>query len=539
MKLPPDRERDRRDAQKAAAEAAASAAAAAPVSGPRHTDQIYRDLGLQLVTRLAGVIRIGRAYQVENQVFGAQLDTFVAVLEQVLQEANELVLVALDSDLYLNGFRIPVRPANVRFHKFVVEEFANRKIAGLKIEKGVDRGEVDKFFELFMKPDEHTGTGLLEACLTAGCDRIQPAVHASTHSPDYDFGSYGIHMPEDEAEQSRGDGQPRDNFDGAEAASSKHNVLPGRAPAGAARKSYRVAVQGTRSLLAPTSLQSEMEMRVAKRVVQPLVDGAFDKEPVVVGLATLGHHDEYTYAHAVNVTMVAVTMGHVLGLDRRALADLGCAALLHDVGKNAIADLIEHPLEEFTDEEKQAAKRHPAEGVKILARSTALNQTTLRCMRVAFEHHMVSNGRGYPFLENWKPSVLSQIVSVADAYVCLQTYRSRHGANVTPYQALGMVLGPMRSNFHPYMLWALVQTVGLYPPGQLVELDDARIAVVLAPNPADLERPSLKVVARADRHRMTPEERVDFRPLPVTMKIVRALRAEEYPEEPDDEDAAA
>ena len=63
-----------------------------------------------------------------------------------------------------------------------------------------------------------------------------------------------------------------------------------------------------------------MEMRHAKRVVQPLVDGAFASEPVVMGLATLGHHDEYTYMHAVNVCMVAVTMGHLLGLDRRTLA---------------------------------------------------------------------------------------------------------------------------------------------------------------------------------------------------------------------------
>src|SRR5206468_5036876 len=67
-----------------------------------------------------------------------------------------------------------------------------------------------------------------------------------------------------------------------------------------------------------------------------LVDGAFDNEPVVVGLTTLAHHDEYTYAHAVNATMVAVTMAHFLGLDRRALADIGVAALFHDVGKSAV-----------------------------------------------------------------------------------------------------------------------------------------------------------------------------------------------------------
>jgi HD-GYP domain-containing protein (c-di-GMP phosphodiesterase class II) len=311
-----------------------------------------------------------------------------------------------------------------------------------------------------------------------------------------------------------------------------------RAPRGAVRKSYRAAVVGTRSLLAATALHDTMELKHAKRVVQPLVDGAFESEPVVVGLTTLGHHDEYTYAHAVNTCVVAVTMAHFLGLDRRALADIGVAALFHDVGKSAVSHLIHRPFEEFTDEERAAAERHPVEGAKLLARSTSLNSTTLRCMRVALEHHMHPGGSGYPPQpRGWNTSLLSRVVAVADCYVSLQTYRSRHGANVTPYQALGMMLGPMRLSFDPVMLWALVQSVGLYPPGQMVELTNGMIALVMGPNPKDVERPNVRVVARADARRLAPEEAVEHKPLPPELSIKRALRSEEYPDE--SEEAAA
>jgi HD-GYP domain-containing protein (c-di-GMP phosphodiesterase class II) len=526
------------DPAKPAGEASdSSAASAGGPSGPRPPDRGLREHGLQLVIRLAGLIRIGRAYQVGNHVFDAQLAMFVGALEKALADCEEVVLVALDSDLYVNGLRIPVRSANIKFHTFVLEQLDLRRIAGFRAERGVTPEEIAKFFGLFMRPDENVGTALLEACLAAGCDKMQPAVHASAYSADYDFGPLGIQLNDmNEADESD---RSHEKYDGLEDDNDSRSSLPGRAPRGAARKSFRMAVQGTRSLLAPTSLNNEMEMRLAKRVVQPLVDGAFDREPVVVGLTSLGHHDEFTYAHAVNVTLVAVTIGHAIGLDRRALADLGVAALLHDLGKGAVADLIHNPFDEFTEDEKRAARRHPVEGVKILARSTALNPTTLRTMRVSLEHHMVANGRGYPTIDGWTPSALSQVVAVADAYVSLQTYRSRHGANVTPFQALGMVLGPMRSNFNPYVLWGLVQTVGLYPPGQLVELDDGRIAVVLAPNRKDLERPHVRVIARADRRRLAPEEREDLHPLPVTMNIARALKAEEYPEDPDDDEATA
>src|SRR5207247_6560513 len=101
----------------------------------------------------------------------------------------------------------------------------------------------------------------------------------------------------------------------------------------------------------PTSLPTALEVRHAKRVVQPLVEGVSLSEPVVVGLTTLTQRDEYTYAHAVNVCGVSVAIGHFLGLDRRALSDLGVAALLHDVGKDVVRPLITHDFEHMTPQE--------------------------------------------------------------------------------------------------------------------------------------------------------------------------------------------
>lgn len=508
-----------------------------PNPGPsqKPLDHQLRELGLQMVLRFASLIRVGRAYQVGNAVFMNQMNTLYEAIHAVLELREEVVLVAIDTDLFLDGYRVPIRAANVRHHRYVLDELKRRGIAGFKIERGVEMVELERFFELFMQPDAHYGASLLEACLVAGLHRMQPVVHASTYAPDDALESLQGSWDDDR------EAGPEDSTSGqfreAPAGADTEPLPPGAkkgAPRGAARKSYWVAMAGMRSLFAPTALHDELEMKNAKRVVQPLVDGALSDEPVVVGLSSLGHHDDFTYAHSVNVTMVSVTMGHVLGLDRRALADLGVAALLHDVGKNAVADLIKNSVEEFTPEERAAAERHTTEGVKILARTTSLNRTTFRCMRAALEHHMTPTGKGYPRVEGWLPGALSQIVSVADCYVCLQTYRSRHGANVTPYQALGMVLGPLRQHFEPVVLWALVQAVGLYPPGQLVELDDQRIALVLAPNPGDLERPHVRVIGRTDRRRLQPEERGDLKPIPIERTVKRALKAEEYPDHADE-----
>jgi len=152
---------------------------------------------------------------------------------------------------------------------------------------------------------------------------------------------------------------------------------------------------------------------------------------------------------------------------------------------------------------------------------------------VALEHHMLPDGKGYPVASGrWPQSVMSRLVAVADCYVSLLGHRSERGLRTTPYQGLGMMLGPLRKRFDPAMLWALVNAVGFYPPGQLVELDDGAIAEVMAPNASDLARPHVRVVIDASGERLG-EATLLYKPLPPERSVTRALTAEEYPEPPD------
>lgn len=514
------------------------------LNGPQPIDEQYRAVGLRIIQRFNALVRMGRAYQVENQVFRHQLVEFVAAVQPVLEEAGEMVLVSLDGDVYVNGVRIPVRTNTIRYHDALISELDRRGIAGFKMEKQATEEEIMTFFRLFMQPDVYFGTSLLEACIGQGVDHLLPAVSASTSATDaadlrspiaFDSGMERPAPPggeryaedEDDAGDWGGAGGSGQGGRGGPGVGGG----PGTMPRGAAGKGYSMAVVGTRSLLTTTSVQSGMQMRHAKRVVQPLIDGAFADQPVVVGLGTLSHRDEYTYAHAVNVCIVATSMGHYLGMDRKALADLSVAALLHDVGKGRVAAEIRNPIAQWTDAERAAAARHPFEGARLLARSTTLNQTTLRCLRVALEHHAHADGSGYPSLSpRYRVSLMARLVAIADCFVSLQTHRSHEGLLITPYEALGRMLGPLHRKFDPALLWALVQTVGFYPPGQIVELDDRSLAVVLAPNRDDLARPHVRIVREPNGRIVKPDEARELRPIPSDMTVRRALAGTEYGE---------
>jgi hypothetical protein len=104
------------------------------------------------------------------------------------------------------------------------------------------------------------------------------------------------------------------------------------------------------------------------------------------------------------------------------------------------------------------------------------------------------------------------------------------GKGTTPTQALGMIVGPLTGGFDPALKVALVETLGFHPPGQFVEFDDGTIAMVIAPDRTDLDRPIVQpCLGKGGRMLERPEERAGG-PLSPERSIVRDLAAAEIPE---------
>jgi HD-GYP domain-containing protein (c-di-GMP phosphodiesterase class II) len=224
-----------------------------------------------------------------------------------------------------------------------------------------------------------------------------------------------------------------------------------------------------------------LALRHAKRVVQPLIDGVEEGDPIVLGLVGMHRRDDYTYARMVNAVLIAVTIAQKIGLDRASMSDLAVATLLQGVGRDESPDPV----------------RWGVLGALQIARYTSFNRTTLRAMQVALESNRD--------LEDHSPrSVLAQIAAIANCYTRLVSARTAVGTTVTPAQALGMVLGPYGHAFSPALRAALVQSLGFHPPGTCVELDDGFLAVVVAPRPEDPDRPIVRVICGPGKRPLLP-----------------------------------
>ena len=470
---------------------------AAKVPAGRGDDAFLQELGPAFLTRFYGLLRAARLYSVSNQAVQRQLQDFVALLLRGLEEETDLTLVTASGYFYINSVRIKAQASLLTVYHTLMSEFERRQMGGVRILQGVNAPEVERFIQLFVGAEDPTlAEGLADALLAASVQNI------ATLSPqDVDI---------DELNED----------------SQKQEVLTER---GRARKVFWRAVIGTKKIVLRAVQSGRPDLRQAKRLVQPVVDAIMKNEFSIVGLTAVKGHDEYTYAHCVNVSVLSVSMGQMLGLSRQTLADLGVAGLLHDIGKLSVPAAVLQKPAALTPEEWDLMRRHPIEGLKMMTHMPGFSSLILDSMRVCLEHHMNFDHTGYPqFTSEWGQSAMSRIVSVADCFDAITAHRAYHKRPRSSFEALQYMLSASRRLFDPMAMWALVKTVGLYPAGTVLLTDSNHVVLSLSPNPEDLRRPNCRVLVQPDGTVLAEDQVVTWDPMPTVETAIRVLEPEDY-----------
>jgi len=185
----------------------------------------------------------------------------------------------------------------------------------------------------------------------------------------------------------------------------------------------------------------------ARKVTSILVDAVTPK-------------DHYTADHALEVARLSWLVGMKLGLSKEELEWLVHGALLHDVGKLAVADAILDKLGPLTEEEWKVIKRHPEVGARMIEPLESLSGA----LPVIRHHHERPDGSGYPDgLEGEEIPLAARIVAVVDAYDVMlrRPYRpERYGSKSSPAEALKELWGEAGRQFDARVVEALGRLLG-------------------------------------------------------------------------------
>lgn len=170
----------------------------------------------------------------------------------------------------------------------------------------------------------------------------------------------------------------------------------------------------------------ELPVGALMNAVGTLTMGGAMLRRAVLPLASLKRHDEYTFTHTINVSVMSAALSEAVGMTPDAVTDLTAAAMLHDIGKMRTPLALLNKKGALSDSERGVIQAHPVEGARILCGVAGVPEVAIT---VAFEHHIHIDGTGYPRMpKGWTPHLSAQIVQVADVFDALRTHRPYRAA---------------------------------------------------------------------------------------------------------------
>jgi putative nucleotidyltransferase with HDIG domain len=211
----------------------------------------------------------------------------------------------------------------------------------------------------------------------------------------------------------------------------------------------------------------------------------------MLALSMLKDYDNYTFTHSVNVSVIALAIGRACNLTEEQLKTLGLGGLLHDLGKLRIdVDIITKPGR-LTDAEFDTIKEHPDFGASIIKE---MEDVTPEVMEIVLGHHLRYDRSGYPANAACNiSSPLVEITAIADAYDAMTTLRS-YQRPFTPRKAIARLKEISGTSLHPEFVMHFIDSLGAYPVGSLVRLDNNEIGLVTKVDTTDTSRVDLKVI---------------------------------------------
>ena len=440
-------------------------------------DQQLVMLGFQLITQFNTLIKTSRIHGRTNAALDKPVETMMTLV-QTLAHDQPVTLRVQNDFLFLGESHLKVSAQQMLVVSSIIDSMNKWKIGGFTLSSSVSSSDLREFAYLFVSLDPTTKSvedfrHELKQCGVTSIEIEDPRE---------------LSLKEDVEAAGHGTGTAGSGAESKAQQKAQSKIAYGKAIGALGGISQTARDGGT------------LNFKQAKRAIQNIVDLMMKDESSLLGLTNLRCYDQYTHNHSVNVALLSMALGNRAGYPKIDLADLGLAALFHDVGKCAISlDILNKPGE-FTEEEWELMRTHPTEGVLTLIELRGLGNVPARMAAASFEHHMNYDFSGYPKLTiPWSQSLTSRIVTIADCYDAMTSSRVYRRDPLSPSNVLKLMFGKSGQSFDPALLKLFVNCVGIIPIGSLVMLESDELAVVLKPavEKVDAERPLVKIITDA------------------------------------------
>lgn len=234
--------------------------------------------------------------------------------------------------------------------------------------------------------------------------------------------------------------------------------------------------------------------------VDALVDDlatSVERNPdALVWLTRLKRTDQYSYDHALSVSVHLMIFARFAGLDHEQVRRLGTAGLLQDIGKLHLNQKVLSKPGPLDEAEMAHAREHVTHSVSILREQPKPDPEVIAIVEA---HHERFDGSGYPRgIRESAISLTAEMAGLVDTYCALTQDRAYRKA-VSNQTAMEQLNQMRNKEFRDALIDLFLQCIGLYPVGTLVELNSGEVAIVIQQNQVRRLQPKVLVLLAPDK----------------------------------------
>jgi hypothetical protein len=394
----------------------------ARVGEDRELANKVRELGERLAHLLAGLLKMSRMHSPDNQAFDNPVKDLEATIVQLHELLGTIHLVVVEDQVYVNDVRIRGGERASGMQELGAE-LARHNVGGVTIHTPLDGPRIRGLVKALGAPavDESPRRALEQALKTHGLEGIDLQ------------GRFRFRMAGERTQQKQEARETLERLvDSVEEA--HHNLAAGRVP-------------------------NPLPLR---RMVSELIQSDLHDERLWVDPP-----EASSWAlHCFRVCHLSLLMGEALALPEAVLQDLGVAALYHDAG---YADAKVHGAPA-----QAGLAAHPVAGARLMLRQKGFHEAKIRRILALLDHHRDATA------SESRPGLLARILRVAEDYDNL----ARRSGSTSPTMALAMMLKWSGTRYDSDILQLLINVLGAYPPGTLLQTEQGHIARSVAPSQA-------------------------------------------------------
>jgi HD-GYP domain-containing protein (c-di-GMP phosphodiesterase class II) len=258
-----------------------------------------------------------------------------------------------------------------------------------------------------------------------------------------------------------------------------------------ARQASDVACNVAAQMLEDVRAGRKLDAQVIDNAVKPVVASVLRNADAFFWINSLLRRDSYIYSHAVNCSALAAALGRHMGFPEPILVSLATGGFLLDVGKAELPEEILNAPDQLDKEVMWSVKKH-VEGSLRICEEAGIADHDVREMIAT--HHERFDGSGYPSgLLRTKIPLFGRMAAVIDSFDAMTSHRAYQKA-MSRHEALQHLYRGHDQLYQRDIVEQLLQCLGIYPTGTLVELSTGEVGIVMAQNQSRRLRPRLMLL---------------------------------------------